>query len=201
MEKQNKVSTIEELVFMAEKMDKRLEKLEKIIYDGDKKNIKTIKKRAAADKATEELEREIFGYCNDEERYYYYPQQFFQDAFSKKLEFAGMKFDDMLIDLRIHRKSTNESGCFDIVLRNANSLAIINVERHISSDFVQEMAMTKSGLFRRLFPEYNDCTIYLGVAGLSFSEQVVNDAKEYGVAIIRQDGQRVVLDSLPTKTY
>jgi hypothetical protein len=30
---------------------------------------------------------------------------------------------------------------------------------------------------------------------------VVKNAKEYGVAIIRQDGQKVVVDSLPTKTY
>jgi hypothetical protein len=201
MEKKKNVPTMEELVFMVEKMDKRLEKLEKIIYDGDKKNIKTIKRRAASDKATEELEREIFGYCNDEERYYYYPQQFFQDVFSKKLEFAGMKFDDMLIDLRIHRKSTDESGSFDIVLRNANSLVIIDVERHISSDFVREMVMTKPGLFRRLFPEYNDCTIYLGVAGMSLGEDVVKKAQEYGIAVVRRDGKKVVVDSLPTKTY
>jgi hypothetical protein len=94
-----------------------------------------------------------------------------------------------------------EYGEFDIVLVNGSSVAIIEAKYRIHPDFVEKLVTEKLPQFRKHFSKYNDCSVYLGIAGLSFSDKVVEDAKEHGVAIIRQDGQKVVVDSLPTKTY
>jgi hypothetical protein len=36
---------------------------------------------------------------------------------------------------------------------------------------------------------------------MSFSQEVVDNAKKHGIAVVRQDGKKAVVDSLPTKVY
>jgi hypothetical protein len=179
--------------------DKRAAEADKRAAEADKRAAERAaedaKRAADAEKRFKELEILVGGVSNNNG---FFAEGFFQQAFAKTLEFAGIKFDRMIPNLRFQGK---ENGEFDIVLINGDSVALIEAKYRIHPDFVEKLVKEKLPQFRKYFTEYKDYTVYLGIAGLSFSEQVANNAKEYGVAIVRQDGQRAVLDSLPTKTY
>jgi hypothetical protein len=153
------------------------------------------KRDAAAEKRLKKLERDIFGIGENNG---FFAEDFFQQAFSKNREFAGIIFDGMIPNLKYEGKESCE---FDIVLVNGDSVAIIEAKYRIHPDFVEELVTKKLRQFRKYFPIYKNHAVYFGIAGMSFCEQVVSDAKEHGVAVIRQDGQKAVVDSLPTKVY
>jgi len=128
----------------------------------------------------------------------HYAEEFFQRSLGKTLMFAGIKFDKLIPNLKIEKKENCE---FDIVMTNGNSVAIIEVKNQIHPDFIEEMATKKLVQFRKFFNEYKDYKVYLGVAGLSFDDYVVKKAKEYGIAVLRQDGNTIVVNDDIMKVY
>jgi len=128
----------------------------------------------------------------------HYAEEFFQRSLGKTLMFAGIKFDKLIPNLKIEKKENCE---FDIVMINGNSVAIIEVKNRIHPDFIEEMATVKLAQFRKFFNEYKDYKVYLGVAGLSFDDYVVKKAKEYGIAVLRQDGNTIVVNDDIMKVY
>jgi hypothetical protein len=192
MEKKKKSPTLED-VWAA--LDRTSANIDKLSAEAAKRDAEAAKRNTEADKRLKKLEKDIFGIGRNNG---YYAEEFFQHAFSKKRELAGIKFYGMIPNLKYEGKESCE---FDIVLVNGDSVAIIEAKYRIHPDFVKELVTEKLAQFRKYFPVYKNHAVYFGIAGMSFSKDVVKNAKEYGVAIIRQDGQRVVLDSMPTKTY
>jgi hypothetical protein len=129
----------------------------------------------------------------------YHAEQYFQNAFNTKLCFGGEKYDYMLPNLKYSRGGISVE--FDIVLVNGSSVAIIEVKNRIHENFIKEVAEKKVSQFRKYFPAYESYKIYLGVAGFSFHESVMEKAKEYGVGIIRQAGDTVEIDDKDLKVY
>jgi len=127
-----------------------------------------------------------------------YAEEFFQNVFAKTLTFAGIKFEKFYPNVKYEKKETSE---FDIVLVNGNSVAIIEVKKRIHPKFVKTLATTKLKQFRKHFPEYKDYKVYLGIAGFSFANAVVKEANEYGIGIVRQDGNSVIVNSDFVKEY
>jgi len=126
-------------------------------------------------------------------------EQFFQDAFEKKLEFGGIKYDEMIRNL--HYKGRNEEVEFDVVLVNCDSIAIIEVKNRIHPNFVRELAEERIGKFRKYFHDFDGYSAYLGIAGFSLCEFVVEEASRYGVGIIRQVGNSMEMDAGKLKAY
>ena len=126
-------------------------------------------------------------------------EQFFQDAFEKKLEFGGIKYDEIICNLA--HKDKSGSVEFDIVLENCQSVAIIEVKNRIHPSFVKELAEERVKKFREYFPVYKDYSVYLGIAGFSFGEFVVEEASRYGVGIVRQVGNSMEMDAGKLKVY
>ncbi|MDR3013745.1 MAG: hypothetical protein LBU70_11175 [Chitinispirillales bacterium] len=165
-----------------------------------KREAAELKKEAAerdkkADERLKKLEETLGGIGNSNG---YYAEEFFQNSFSESLEFAGIKFDHIMKNAGFKGKENCE---FDIVLVNGNTIAIIEAKYRVSSKFVKELVTKKLEQFRRLFPVYQNHVVYLGIAGMSFDKSVIENAKKHGVAVIRQEGKHVVVDSLPTKVY
>jgi hypothetical protein len=192
MEKKNKIPTLEEVWAT---LDRVADRMDRMSIEAAKRAAEADKRDAKADKRLKKLEDLIGGVGNNNG---FFAEEFFQRAFSKKRELAGIKFDGMIPNLKYEGK---ENCDFDIVLVNGDSVAIIEAKYRIHPKYVKELVTKKLAQFRKHFPMYNNHAVYFGIAGLSFSEQVIKNAKEHGVAIIRQDGQKVVVDSLPTKTY
>jgi hypothetical protein len=157
----------------------------------------------AADRRLERLEKKmqrmgiLVGGIND--NIGYHAEQFFQDVFDEKLEFGGIKYDEMIPNLAYKDKGVKIE--FDVVLLNGDSIALIEVKNRIHPDFVKELAEERVGKFREFFPRYSNYNVYLGIAGFSFSDEVLDRASSYGIGIIKQVGEGVEIEANNLKAY
>ena len=126
----------------------------------------------------------------------HHAEQFFQNAFMDNKTFGGIKYDDIILNLNRNGKVE-----FDIFLENGNSIAIIEVKNRIHPDFVKDLAEERICKFRKYFPMYKDYDVYLGVAGFSFEDEVLEEARKYGVGVVRQVGEGIEVDATGLKVY
>ncbi|MDR1812648.1 MAG: hypothetical protein LBQ87_07465 [Candidatus Fibromonas sp.] len=145
------------------------------------------------DRKIDKLSKQIGGIDNN---IGYHAEQFFQNVFADKKVFGGIKYDDIFFNVKHIEKVE-----FDIVLENGNSVAIIEVKNRIRANFVKKLAEERIKEFRKYFPEYKDYYVYLGIAGFSFDTDVLEEARKYGVGIVRQVGDGIEVDATGLKAY
>jgi len=129
----------------------------------------------------------------------HHAEQFFQNVFKEKLEFGRIKYDEMIPNLT--HKGKKYKIEFDIALVNGDSIALIEVKNRIHPDFVIEFAEERVEKFREYFHEFDNYDVYLGIAGFSFSDEVLDRASAYGIGIVRQVGEGVEIEANNLKVY
>ena len=124
-----------------------------------------------------------------------FAEDYFNSAFENdNLIFAGMHFDYLKNDINVSNpKSGKRDEQFDIVLYNDESVAIIEIKYKASKSDIYDM-IRKAEAFRNWFPEYADHKIYLGLAGMSFLKNTVKNAENKGIAVIRQRGDKTIVN-------
>jgi hypothetical protein len=129
----------------------------------------------------------------------HHAEQFFQNVFEEKLRFGGIKYDEMIPNLKY--KGKHDEVEFDIALVNGDSVALIEVKHRIHPSFVIDIAERKIEKFRKYFQEFRDYKAYLGIAAFSFSDEVLDQAGKYGVGIVRQVGEGIEMETKNLKAY
>jgi len=148
------------------------------------------------EKYLDKLSAQIGGIGNNQG---FHAEQFFQDVFEKKLEFGMVKYDKMVPNLAY--KDNDGEIEFDIALFNGSSIALIEVKNRIHPNFVKELAEERIEKFREFFPKFKKYDVYLGIAGFSFSKEVLDQASRYGVGIVKQVGEGVEIEAGNLKAY
>jgi len=128
-------------------------------------------------------------------------EQFFQNTLMEKLSFDGQKYDRMIPNLEFFGEHGVSLIEFDVVLVNGKSIAIIEVKNRIHPKFVKEFAEDRLPKFREFFPGFSKHKAYLGIAGFSFSKKVLEEARKYGIGIIRQVGDSIELKTNNLRVY
>jgi len=153
----------------AERIDRQLEELDRQMKETDRK--------------IKEVGAQLSGVGNNNG---YYSETFFQDVFDRKPVFGGIKYDRAIPNFG--RNDDEAKIEIDIALINGDSLALLEVKYRIHPEFVKEFAEERLKKFRETYPKYDNYKIYLGIAGFSFDETVLKEAKKYGVGIVKQTG-------------
>jgi len=148
------------------------------------------------DRLIKELARQMGGI---NENLGHHAEQFFQNVFKEKLEFGRIKYDEMIPNLTY--KGKKDEIEFDIALVNGDSIALIEVKNRIHPDFVIKLAEERVEKFREFFHEFDNYDVYLGIAGFSFSDEVLDRASTYGIGIVRQVGEGVEIEANNLKVY
>ena len=124
-----------------------------------------------------------------------FAEEFFFNTLSEKKEFAGIHFDEVEDDIAHTQKQPGGGkrlkDQIDILMTNAASVAVIEVKYRARKDDVETLAGRKLRNFKILFPEYNGLKVYLGLAALAFEDDVVEEARKYGVGLLQQVGDTV----------
>jgi len=131
----------------------------------------------------------------------FHAEQYFQEILREKLTFGGQKYDKMIANMECSDKKGISLIEFDIVLINGKSIAIIETKHRIHHDFVKELVEERLPMFREFFPGFSKHKTYLGIAGFSFSQKVLEEAKKYGIGIIRQVGESIEIEANNLKVY
>jgi hypothetical protein len=112
----------------------------------------------------------------------------------RKKEFAGIHFDDVSNAFGGIKKLPDGKRLqdqFDIVMLNDASAAIVEAKYRARKEDVTTLVEKKVNNFKILFPDFKDLKIYLGLAALAFEDDVVEEARKYGVGLLQQVGETV----------
>jgi len=154
--------------------------------------------QAETDRMIKELSRRMGGI---DENIGSHAEQYFQNVLMGKLVFAGQKYNKMIPNLECFGINGVSLIEFDIVLVNGKSIAIIETKHRIHPKFVKELVEDRMPKFREFCPEFSKHKAYLGIAGFSFSQKVLEEARKYGIGIIKQVGEGVEVEANNLKVY
>ena len=177
---------VQETASQMRETDRKMRETDRIVQENAQQMKET-------DRKIENLSKQIGGIDNN---IGYHAEQFFQNVFLENKVFGGIKYDEAIPNM----KHGNEVE-FDIFLKNCDSVAIIEIKNRIHQGFVKKMAEKRFGEFRKYFPEYKDCDVYLGIAGFSFSDKVLSEAQKYGIGIIKQVGEGIEVKTKGLRAY
>ena len=79
-------------------------------------------------------------------------------------------------------------------------MAIIEVKYKAHTNDIPTV-LKKAETFRILYPEYKDFKIYLGLASMSFYSELEQECIEQGIAVIKQIGDKVVINDTNLKAF
>ncbi len=126
-------------------------------------------------------------------------EAFFFNALKDRMQLGNIKFDSIAANVTSTRNKITDE--FDIVLYNGSSIAIIETKHKVHPGDVDKLINKKLVSFRRLFPQYKNHTIYLGMGGLSFPKDVAENALSNGVIVIKQKGDVAIINDMQLKAF
>jgi len=133
-----------------------------------------------------------------------FAEEYFFTSLKKKMEFAGVHFDDISKDFKLLKKLPNGERLedqFDIVMINDNAVALVEIKYTARKGYPTTMVNQKVPNFRILFPDYANYKIYLGLGALSIGKEVAEEAKKLGIGLLRQVGETVEYETNWVKAY
>jgi hypothetical protein len=187
---------IKENALQMKETDRQMKETDRMIKNLSVENEKTALQMKETDLKLDRLSKQIGGI---DDNIGHHAEEFFQNIFKEKMVFGGVKYNKMIPNM--HHKDDSGEVEIDIVLKNGNSVALIEVKNRIHPKFVREFAEDRVKKFRVHFPRYSRYKAYLGIAGFSFSKPVQEEAKKYGIGIIRQVGKGIEIKAGRLKKY
>jgi len=133
-----------------------------------------------------------------------YAEEYFYNSLKRKMEFAGVHFDDISTDFKLLKKASDGKRVedqFDIVMLNGEAAALIEIKYKARKDDPKQIVNQKISNFRFLFPDYAKLKIYLGLAAFSFEESIEQEAKELGIGLLKQVGETIEYETQWVRAY
>jgi hypothetical protein len=133
-------------------------------------------------------------------------EEYFQNAFKKNPSLNGEIFDEMDFNLKLGLKKGQIASEYDIVMVNKKSVAIIEIKYHfeLKKTHLETLLSPLSNKIETLkaaHPEYEEHKFYLGIASLSFRKNIEKIIQGTGIAIIKQVGDKMVINSENLKAF
>ena len=128
-----------------------------------------------------------------------FAEEYFFNSFDEdKQDFFGEHFNR--IRKNVHHVWKNLEDEYDIVMYNDSYVAIVETKFTARKKDIQKV-LKKAETFRILCPDYKDFKIFLGLASLSFNDDIEQECIDLGIAIIKQVGDTVVINDKHLKVY
>ena len=148
------------------------------------------------DRRMKELQKTVGGIANNQGAF---AEEYFSNSFERgEKNFFGESFDDVKKNLKNFRKGITDE--FDIVMYNHAAVAIIEVKYKADPKDLNQV-LKKAKTFRIFWPKYKDFKIYLGLASLCFNTELEKKCIEEGIAVIKQVGDKVVINDEHLKVF
>ena len=129
-----------------------------------------------------------------------FAENYFENAFRADPFFAGERFEVMQKNLCVADPAIKRRDEFDMVLYSKSCIAIIEIKYKARQSHVNDV-VKKADAFRFWFPRYKNYKIYLGLACFIMEEKVIETAENKGVSIIRQCGEKIIVNGQQIKAY
>jgi len=174
--------------------DRQIKETDRVIKESNVEIKKILKESSLQVK---ELGRNIGGISNSNGEM---AEEYFYNSFKADTTFANEKFD--MVEKNSKRSRGDIEGEFDIVLLNGKSVAVIEVKYSAKPDNIRiDKLIERVDIFKKLYPEYKNHNIYLGVAAMSFKSGLETKLHNAGIATIKQIGKKMVVFDKNVKVF
>ena len=149
-----------------------------------------------ADKRIKKLEDLMGGWANSHGSF---AEEYFYNSFeADKKNFFGEHFNEIMKNVKPKGKNLQDE--YDIVMYNDSYVAIVETKFKAHKNNISKV-LNKAETFKILCPDYKDYKIYLGLASLSFNDELEQECLDQGIAIIKQVGDTVVITDEHLKVF
>jgi len=177
-------------------LDRVGERLDRVGERLDRMGEESQKSRADFDLRMKKLDARLGGMANSHGSF---AEEYFFNAFDDgETNFFGLKFDDIVKNLKNRLNGLKDE--YDIVMYNHDSVALIEVKYKAHENDIPTV-LKKAETFKELFPYYKDFKVYLGFASMSFYPELEDACTENGIAIIKQVGDKVIINDKHIKAF
>jgi len=125
-------------------------------------------------------------------------EEYFINSFKENPTFMGEKYDRVLPYLYPDPAIIYDQ--YDLVLRNGNSIVLIEMKYKAGTDDVGKM-FSKLHTYRANYPMFKDYKIYLCLASFRFPQKVRERADKDGITLIQQRGDKIEVISEHVKAW
>ena len=170
--------------------DRQMAETSRKMAETDRQITETSRQMAKTDHQISRLEKQIGGVTNNNGLF---AEEYFINSLEDgKNTLLGEKFDKLIKTKIVEDENNRTRGEFDTMLVNGKSVAIVEVKFRAREKHVEKV-LKKVKPFRKIFPEYQNHKLYLGLASLVFDDDIENKCMENGIAVIKQVGDTVVI--------
>ena len=192
MEEKKPVYTFEMVWQMFAETDKKIKEISANISELSAEGEKT-------DRRIKELSKNIGGIGESNGKF---AEEAIFNALERDMTFGGIEFDDIGRNWKRNLKKLQLRGEYDVVLENCDIVALIETKYKVEKGDVTELFTKEvADKFRILFPNYKNYKIVLGIGGMSFDDDAIEEAKRNGVGIIKVVGDKVEYHTEGIKIY
>ena len=172
-------------------------KFQELREEADKRSKEADKRLDRLERLVEASTKNINGISNSNGEF---AEDYFFNVFEQDPTLGNIHFDRVGKNMGKER-SEGGNDEYDVVLYNDKSIAIIET-KYKARDIDLEKVLRKADTFRLKYPEYAKHKIYLGLASLNFRVRtVIGQARKRGVAVIRQRGGKIVVNTENLRAY
>jgi len=114
-------------------------------------------------------------------------EEYFYSSLRRKKSLNGIKFDGVARNVPSYKDERE----WDLVLKNGDSVAVIEVKHKPHPNDILNFATKKLPYFRESLPEFANYKVYGGIAGMAFPATLKQQAEDLGLIALTQDGGRV----------
>jgi hypothetical protein len=130
-----------------------------------------------------------------------FAEEFFFNTIEKgNKEFFGEHFTECYFSTKRYNKANQAKSENDIMLVNGEAVAIVEVKYKAHKEDVEKI-IEKLPNFRILYPGYRSYRTYLGLAAFSFEKGVETHAVNNGIAVMKQVGDRMIVNEKNLKVF
>ena len=145
------------------------------------------------EKAFKELRESIGGIGNSNGDV---AEEYFINSFTKNPQLNGETFHRVISNY----KPLEYDDEYDVLMLNGKSIAIIEVKYNVKKNDIAKLLL-KAENFRKYLSQYSNHKLYLGMASLSFRKIIENDIIDKGIAVIKQVGDKMVVNNENLKVF
>ncbi len=160
-----------------------MEKLEELIYKGFKE---TDRKFQETDREIRKVNQQVGDITDSLGRF---AENMVAPAIVKLFNKRGIPITDYTQRLRSPARRIE----YDIVAFNTNSVVVVSVKLTLKVDDVKQFLQERLPIFKELFPRYKDLKVIGAVAGANIVQESDIYAMKYGLYVLAQSGENVIL--------
>jgi hypothetical protein len=125
-------------------------------------------------------------------------EAFYANSLTLNPRIGKLTFDQVLTSVKVGKG--HEQAQFDVVLRNGNSVAFVEVKYRAQLETIAQLDMQMVE-FRSRFPEYDNYKLYGGIASFSVNDAVVNATHDKGYFVLKRSGDAFAVDTQGMKAF